>query len=43
MASAKAIYSFYDPLIQFVLYLPVLLNVTQDSDEAELFIRSSWA
>lgn len=43
MASPKAIYSFNGPLMRFVLYLPVSSNVPLDSDEAELFICSSWS
>lgn len=43
MASPKAIYSFNGPLMWFVLYLPVSPNVLLDSDEAELFICSSWS
>lgn len=43
MATPKAIYSFNGPLMWFVLYLPVSSNVLLDSDEAELFISSSWS
>lgn len=43
MATPKATYSFNGPLMWFVLYLPVSSNVLLDSDEAELFICSSWS
>lgn len=42
MAAPKAIYSFNGSLMRFVLYLPVSNNLPVDSDEAELFICSSW-
>ncbi len=43
MVSPEAIYSFYGPLMWFVLHLPVSPDVPLDSDEVELFICSSWS